>query len=68
MKDFESLESEVAGGSETCREIFLVSAPWCIACKVMKKWFLNVRIPRVECRVVGIEEIKDKSISSVCKG
>jgi thiol:disulfide interchange protein len=49
----------------TDKEIFLVSASWCSSCKVMKQWFLDMRIPGIELRIIDIEEIQDKPISSV---
>jgi thiol:disulfide interchange protein len=60
-----SSESEAEERDRIDREIFLVSAPWCASCKVMKQWFLNMRIPGIDLRITDIEEIQDKSISSV---
>jgi thiol:disulfide interchange protein len=60
-----SSESEAEERGKTDREIFLVSAPWCISCKSMKQWFLDMRIPGIALRIMDIEEIQNKSISSI---
>jgi thiol:disulfide interchange protein len=64
-KNKSEFEIEAEEKGKTDREIFLVSASWCVSCKAMKQWFLDMRILGIELRVLDIEEIKDTPISSV---
>ena len=49
------------------REVILVGASWCGACKAMKAWFDGITMPGIILRYVDIEdaEVAYESISSL---
>ena len=45
------------------REVILVGAPWCGACKAMKAWFDALDLPGITTRYADIEEASDEVFS-----
>lgn len=48
---------------DVTREVILVGAPWCGACKIMKDWFFAVPFETV--RYCDVSELPDSGIMSL---
>ena len=47
------------------KEVILVGASWCGACKGMQQWFFNIELPSVTLRYADVSEFPESNITSL---